>query len=121
MSILTSWFAKLAIGIAIFALIAFNAVQVLIAHVGGQDDAANAAYAAAQSWNNQHDYAIAIAAARAVIPKTDHLGNKACTSTDGQNWTCTLTRHARTILMSDIGFLKKYTVAKETGQGSYQP
>jgi hypothetical protein len=120
-SILTSWFVKLVVAMALFALVAFDAVEVLIAHVGGQNDAANAAYAAAQTWQTTHSYPASIIAARQAIPVKDRLGNAGCTSIDGQTWTCTLTRPARTLLMSDLGFLKRYTVARETGSGSYQP
>lgn len=122
MSVLTSWVAKLVVSLAVVSLLAFNAIEVLVAHVGGKSDANEAAYAAANTWQATHNPSQVLAAARAAVPHTDRVPANGCHATNatGTTWVCTLRRPARTFLMADVG-LKKYTVATESGRGSYAP
>jgi hypothetical protein len=110
---------KLTIVLAVLGLVAYDGIAVIVAHVGGQGDAGDAAYAAAQTWVHTHDFTQTIDAARAAVPAGDTIAANGCTSTDGLTWTCTLTRPAHTVVMDRIGFLQKYTVATERGEGSY--
>ena len=120
MSILSNWLVKLVIFLAVVATVGINFTEVVIAHVGGQDDAANAAYSAAQSYGTTHDAATALEIAKEQLPSNVTLVG--CTiGADGVTWTCTVKRRAHTFLMQDIGFLKKYTWATESGSGSYSP
>lgn len=121
MFLVSNWFVRIAVFLAIFAVLAFDGVEIAVAHVGGKDDAGNAAYAAAETWSQTHNSAQVFAAAKAAIPSHDHLLRCAATTPAAQTWDCTLTRTARTLLVGHIGFLKKYTVARETGSGTYAP
>lgn len=121
MSLLSSWLIRLVLSLAVIALLAFDGIQTVVAHVGGKDDAGNAAYAAAEAWNGSHNSEQVFAAAKAAIPPRDHLLSCTATTPDAQTWTCTLTRTARTILFGHLGFMRSITVARETGSGTYQP
>ncbi len=121
MSILSNWFVKIALGLAIVAILAYDGIAIAVAHVGGQDDANNAAYAAAQSWHATHNEDAVFQAAQAAIPASDTLVSCVATNADATDWSCTLRRPARTVVLSHISFLRSDTVATETGSGSWTP
>jgi hypothetical protein len=120
-SLLSNWFVRIALALTIVALLAFDGIEIVVAHVGGKDDANNAAYAAAQSWQTTHDVSAVFQAAKAAVPSRDHVVGCTATSPDGQTWRCTLTRSATTVLLGRLGFMKQVINARETGSGSYQP
>lgn len=121
MSLLSNWFVRIALVLAVFSLLIFDSVELVVAHVGGKDDANNAAYAAAQAWNTTHDINAVVTAAKAATPPRDRFVSCTATSADGQSWNCTVIRQANTVLFGHLGFMRSLTVARETGNGSYQP
>lgn len=121
MSLLSNFFVRVVLALAVIALLAFDGIECAIAHVGGEDDANNAAYSAAQSWNTSHNIGMVLAAAKSQLHDGEHLVACTAQSTDGQTWTCTLVRKARTVLFGHLGFMKQMTTAHETGTGTYEP
>src|SRR5579875_1456190 len=113
-SLLGNWFVRIALVLTVVAILGFDAVESVVAHVGGKDDANNVAYAAAQSWNTTHNINAVVAAAKAATPSRDHFVSCTATSPDGQTWNCTLVRRARTVLFGHLGFMRQVIVARET-------
>src|SRR4051812_48928733 len=54
-SLVLGWLVKIAAALALFAVIAFDAISIGAAHVTGQDDADGAAFAAADNWRDTHN------------------------------------------------------------------
>jgi hypothetical protein len=70
---ITGWFVRLTLILAIVGVVAFEGVSIVIASVGVKDDAQSAALAAASAYQSQHTAAAAIAAAKADLNKGETL------------------------------------------------
>jgi hypothetical protein len=70
---ISGWFVRLSLTIAIVAIVAFEAVSILVASIGVKDDAQDAALAAATAYQSNHSAAIAIAAAAGALHEGDTL------------------------------------------------
>lgn len=121
MALLSNWFVKIAVGLALVAIVGYDTIAIVSAHVGGKDDAGNAAYAAAQSWHDTHSTAQVLTAAVAAIPASDHLVDCHATTPDGATWVCTVRRTAPTVVAGHLSFLDSQTTATETSSGAYAP
>lgn len=118
-TIVVGWLVKVALALAIFGLVAFNALAIGSAHLSTSDDANSAASAAAADFQNSHNAASAESAAEQAItnPSEKIVPNSVVIAQDG-TVTLSVQRTITTVLMESIGPLKKYTVIRVTGEGT---
>jgi hypothetical protein len=64
---ISSWFVRLTLILAILAVGAFEGISILIASIGVKDDAQDAALAAATAYQSNHTALAAITAAKATL------------------------------------------------------
>ena len=62
-SVIVGYFAKIALVLTLFAVLAFDAVSVVVARVGIEDTARGAARAASEAWDDGKDVNVAYRAA----------------------------------------------------------
>lgn len=117
-SIVIGWLAKLAVVLALFAIVAFDGIAVGSAHLSGSDDANNAASAAAFAWQNSHHSVQAAydAAVETITNSNEKILTKDFTVSPDGSIHLLMTRKVNTLVMKHIGFLKKYTVTTITGE-----
>ena len=82
---ITGWFVRLTLILAILGVAAFEGVSIVIANVGVKDDAQSAAFAAAAAYQSQHTAIAAIAAAKADLSKGDTLVAGSCACGPGRH------------------------------------
>lgn len=118
-TIVLGWLTKLAATIALCGLIVFDGASLVQAHFSAADRAGTYASSAADKYQQTKDinaaYAEASAAAQ-IDGDTVELESFSITS-DGRAH-LTLRHGAKTLWMHKIGFLKKYTVVSEKGEGA---
>lgn len=116
-SIVIGWLVKVAVVIALVGVMAFDAIAVGSAHMSASDDANSAASAAASDYWNTHSTKSALSAAADAItnPNESLVANSLRVAPDG-SVTIVLRRTITTLVMHDIGPLKKYTVVTVTGE-----
>lgn len=112
------WFTRVLAVIAVLAVVGFDGISILSAHLGAQDDANDAASDAASAWGNQHDITAALAAAQQALSHGETIVPGSLTITASGATTIKIKREARTLVAHDIGFLKKETSFVVTGNGS---
>lgn len=116
-SIVIGWLVKVAVVIALVGVMAFDAIAVGSAHMSASDDANSAASAAASDYWNTHNAKSALSAAADAItsPNEALVADSLRIAPDG-SVTIVLRRTITTLVMHDIGPLKKYTVVTVTGE-----
>lgn len=112
------WFTRVLVVIAVLAVIGFDAISIVSAHLSAQDDANNAASDAASTWADHHDIDAALAAAQAALNHGEKIVPGSLTITASGATTLKVTRGTRTLVAHDIGFLKGETSFVVTGNGS---
>jgi hypothetical protein len=70
---ITGWFVRLALILAVLAVGAFDGISVLVASIGVSNDAETAALAAAVAYQGNHTADAAIAAAEGALNKSETL------------------------------------------------
>ena len=117
-SIVIGWLAKLAIVLALVAIVAFDGIAVGSAHLSASDDADAAATAAAYAWQQSHHSIQAAydAAVAAVTNSDEKVLTKDFTISPDGSVHLLMSRRIHTLVMKHIGFLKKYTVTDITGE-----
>jgi hypothetical protein len=119
-----SYITKLAIAMAIFGVAGYDGVTLLVTHVSMQTDAGNAANAASQDWQTTHNVTLAFQAAQENVAGHHEavLQCAGCFSIAADNTVhLVLRRTAKTVVMSRVGFLKKYAIVTEAGEANYNP
>ena len=118
-SIVIGWLVKVAVVIAILGVSLFDAIAVTSAHMSATDDANSAASAAAWEYRNSHNAASALGAATDAItsPNEQIVPDSLTIASDGSA-TITIKRTITTVVMHDIGPLKKYTVVTVKGEAA---
>jgi hypothetical protein len=116
-SLVLGWLVKIAAALALFAVIAFDAISIGAAHVTGQDDADGAAFAAADNWRDTHNAQQAFDAAQEAADAKNEtvLANGFSIDRDG-TVRLLLRRTATTLVAFRVGPLKKYTVVVIKGE-----
>lgn len=120
-SIVLGWLTKLAAGLALLGLLAFDGISLVKAHFTAADHANTDAAAAADVYKQTHDLQKAYNAAvtlAALDGETIETKTFTVRPTD-EHVLLTLHRVAETIWVKKIGPLKKYT--DQTGQGEGAP
>lgn len=116
---------RLAVILAIIGVIGYDSFSCMSTRVSTENDAQNAAYAASQAWHdNARTPSTAIDAAyqAAVTEVADNKGEvvqQAGFTVDPDGTVhLVVTRTAKTVLFSHVGFLKKWTMASEHGDAN---
>lgn len=117
--IVVGWLVKLVVVLAVFGVLGIDGAAVLVAHVNGTDDANNAAAAAEQAWQNNHNYASAVQAAEDAVTNTsESLVSHSLVIDDSGTVHLKLRREITTTVLRHIGPLKKYTVVVIDGEAT---
>lgn len=116
--VIVGWFTRVLVVFAVLAVIGFDGISLVSAHLGAQDDANNAAADAAAAWGNQHDIETALAAAQSALSHDETIVPGSLKITAAGVTTLKITRDTKTLVAHDIGFLKKDTSFIVTGNGS---
>jgi Flp pilus assembly protein CpaB len=111
----TSWFARLTLIFAIFAVFAFDGISVLAAHFSASDDAQTAAQAAAAAYQHNGLIGPAVVAAEAALPKGDKLVPGSVQVTNTGTVSLKVRRTARSLLLHMTSETKKWSVVTESG------
>jgi hypothetical protein len=113
------WLARVAIGLALLALIVFNVISVIAGRVGTEDDASTAASAAATSYQTQRSLPTAVTAADGALGSSNEtlVPGSVHVLADG-DVSLTLRRKIDTVLLADIPGLKRYAVVTVSGVGA---
>jgi Flp pilus assembly protein TadG len=61
--VVLGWLTRIALALTVTAVVAFDGVSVVTSRLGVQDDAADAARAASQTWQERHDVSAALSSA----------------------------------------------------------
>lgn len=116
--VIVGYFTKIAVVLAVFALCAFDAVAVGVAHMSAQDVANEAAIAGADSWSNYHNRTQAYRAAEAVAEGHDAtIDPKTFQARTDGTVTLVLAKDANTMLLYRTKTTKKWTHVTATGHG----
>jgi hypothetical protein len=116
-SIVVGWLVKVALVLFVVGVAGFDGIAVASAHLSASDDANTAASAAASDYWNNHSVASAVRAANDAItsPNEQLVADTLTIARDG-SVTLLLRRDITTVVMHDIGPLKKYTVITVRGE-----
>ena len=114
--VILGWFTKIAVVLALFGLVTFDAVSVGIAKMNASDNAAEAAGFGADAWSQTHDVRSAYQAASAYAEEHGSTidPKKFVIDADGTVHV-TLTHEATTLLLFRTKSTKKWTVIVATG------
>lgn len=110
----TSWLVKVVIGFAVAGLLAFEGGAVMINRLTARDTASKAAQEAGFAWRDSGDYQRAETAARAQAESERTTLEKLEINVAARTSSATVRKRAKTLLIHNIGFLKKYTVTTAT-------
>ncbi len=114
----TSWFARLALVLAVLAVFAFDGISIVAAHFTASDDAQTAATAAAGAYKNSGLPGAAIQAAEASLPKGDTLVPGSVHIDNTGTVSLQVRRTARSLLLSLTSATKGWTVVTESGSAA---
>lgn len=118
-AIVLGWLTKLAATIALVGLIAFDGVSLVQAHFSAADRAGTYASSAAEKYQGTKDINAAYAEAEAAAQiDGDSVDIQGFSVTPDGHAHLTLRHSAKTLWMHKIGFLKKFTVVTEQGEGA---
>lgn len=112
------WFTRVLVVLAVLAVLGFDGVSILSAHLSAQDDANNAASDAAAAWSDSHDPGKALAAAEGALSHGETIVPGSLQISSSGATTLKVARGTRTLVAHDIGFLKGETSFVVTGSGS---
>jgi hypothetical protein len=112
---------RLFAAMAIVGIAGYDTFSIMADHVKTEDQAQNAAFAASQTWLNTKNVYDAYNAAVDEL-KTENPADKLVRSSfvidPDDTVHLVVTRTASTIVAGHIGFLKKYTIARESGDAN---
>lgn len=119
-SIVIGWLAKLAIGFALFGVLAYDGFTLVTASFGAADDATTAANEAADTYrqtrgNLQSSYDAAVAS---VAGKGDVISPSTFTIAQDGSVTLTVERKPKTLWVHYVGPLKSWTDIKQSATGT---
>lgn len=115
---IVGWFTRVLVVLAVLAVVGFDGVSILSAHLSAQDDANNAASDAASTWSDSHDPGKALVAAEGALSHGESIVPGSLQISPNGATTLKVTREAKTLVAHDIGFLKGETSFVVTGSGS---
>lgn len=117
--IVISWLVRLVVVVVLVAVVAFDALSVGISRLNGTDDANAVALAAAQVWQQTHNFQSAVDAAEEAVPDAHESLVPHSLSIDADGTVrLELRRQARTLVMYRLGPLRRYTFAVMKGESS---
>ena len=116
---ISGWFIRLTLILAIVAVAAFEGISILIASVGVKDDAQDAALAAANAYQSTHAASAAIAAAKSVLNAGDSLVPGSVRAAADGTVSLQVRRTANSILLHSWSTSAKWDIV--TGSASSAP
>ena len=118
-SIVLGWLTKLVVLFAVLGVLAFDGVQLVVAHFGAADDATTAANAAADAFKQTHDVQKAYnAAVVALTNDKDSVETKTFSIAADGTVTLTVDRTPTTLWMHRFGAFKSWVAIHESGSAS---
>jgi hypothetical protein len=116
--LVVGWLVKLAAFLAVVGVFGFDGIAVLTARLGASDDADQAASVAATEYRTSHNVQAAYNAAVASLPQSSESipASTFVVQSDG-TVDLVVDRQVQTLVLYRIGPLKKFTVAREHGEG----
>jgi hypothetical protein len=112
--IITGWLLKLALSLAIFGLVAFEAGAIVVAKVTIEDIAGDAVAAAAQEYGTSQNQDAAEKAAREVAESKGAVLEAFSVVENGKAVVVTLSKPAKTLFVHRIGVTDGWAVARST-------
>lgn len=116
--VLLTGFVKLVIALAVFAVVAFDAVSVGITALHTADDAGTAASTAQTAFDQNHSVQAAYAAAVATLQSGETIPADSFSVDPSGVVRLQVRRTATTLLLQHIGPLRHYATVLESGQAS---
>ncbi len=114
----TSWFARLTVVLAILGVFAFDGISVVAAHFSASDDAETAAQAAAAAYQHNGLLGPAVVAAEQTLPKGEKLVPGSVQVTNTGTVSLEVRRTARSLLLHMTSETKKWAVVTEAGSAN---
>ena len=112
--IITGWLVKLVVSLALVGVVAFEAGAILVARVGVESTALDAAGEAADELKRTGDEKAAEAAARALVEKEGAQLEAFAVVENGGAVVVTVSKEASTLLVDRIGFIEDWAIARST-------
>jgi hypothetical protein len=117
--VIFGWLARVLVGLALLALVVFNAISMVAGRVGTQDDAASAAAAAATAYKSQGSLAAAVTAADGALGShSEVVVPGSVVVLPNGDVKLSVRRHVDTVLVGDIPWLKHFTEITQSGVGA---
>ena len=114
----TSWFARLAVILAVLAVFAFDGISVVATHFSASDDAQTAAAAAAQAYKSSGLANSAVIAAQASLPKGEVLVPGSVHIDNAGTVTLKVRKTAQSLLLHLTKATKGWAVVTEGGSAA---
>lgn len=114
----TGWFARLALLLAVLAVFAYDGISIVAAHFSASDDAQTAAQAAAQAYKSSGVIGSAVVAAEQALPKGDTLVPGSMVIDNAGDVSLQVHRTARSLFLHLLSETKGWAVVTETGTAS---
>ena len=115
--IVLGWFFKIAVLLAILAVVSFEAGAIIVAKVTADRVAIDAASEAGQVYSSTGSLSKAREAAVQIADKDGAVVIHCDLIGDGKYVSVTITKKASTFLVQHIGFLKRFSSAESTHSG----
>jgi hypothetical protein len=121
-SVIAGWLAKVVAGLAIAAVVVFDALSIGATHLSAQDDAATAATAGSEAWSSEHSVRVAYDAAAAWASQHDERVPATGFSVDRDGTVhLRLSKQATTVVLAHLGPLSRWANVTVDGDGTALP
>ncbi|MCW2778983.1 MAG: hypothetical protein JWN17_2708 [Frankiales bacterium] len=116
--IVLGWLTRLSLALGVLGVLVFDGVALGAAHFEAADAASTAARAAAEEYRGSHDVQKSYDAAYAAVRDSgDTVGTTDFVVAPDGSVTLSVTRTAHTLVMKEVGPLRRYTVTTAKGSG----
>lgn len=121
--VILGWLTRIVAGLAITAIIGFDALSIGVAHVSGMDDANSAAVAGSGAWRTDHsDLPAILQAAQGSASQHGETVLPASLQIDSDGTVHLKLRHdATTLLVRHLGPLSSWATVVVAGSGRSEP
>ncbi len=114
---ITGWLTRVTVMLAVIAVIAFDGVSVVAAHLRASDDAQTAALAAADAYHQQGTIDAAKAAAKQNLSKGESLVPGSLRVARDGEVDLTIHKTARSLVLHLFSATKSWAIVTESGSG----
>ncbi len=119
--IILGWLTRIAVGVAMVAVVGFDGLSIGVAHFTASDDADNAANAASTAWHDKPGdmQAALLAAENSVATHGETVVPNTLTIDPDGTAHIKVRRSATTLIVHHIGALRSWTTITAAGSGRY--